>query len=133
MAKLLISFFLMLSFSAFSSELCTIGYISKAGHVTQHGTHKASLEKCLEYANQATKVMNANGSSSTLVLQHPGIGDSQILMKVENKKDLLSLEYFDENNQECLKSHNATVRDNSKSNIESKKIFKTNSSSVGQQ
>lgn len=80
------------SLTTFASELCTTGHLNAAGKVTQYGSHEASLKECLKHANDLTRSMNARGSQSILVVQHPGIGDSQILIKVEGKQDLSNLE-----------------------------------------
>lgn len=91
MKKILVVLLTSGPLTSFASELCTTGYFNVAGKITQYGSHQASLKDCLKYANDVTKLMNVRGSQSTLVVQHPGIGDSQILIKVEGKQDLSSL------------------------------------------
>ena len=93
MKKILAVLLTLGSLTSFASELCTTGFFNTAGKVTQYGSHQASLKECLKYANDVTKLMNARGSQSILIIQHPGIGDSQILIKVEGKQDLSTLEH----------------------------------------
>jgi len=80
MKKILAVILTLGSLTSFASGLCTTGHLNSAGKVTQYGSHQASLKECFKYVKDVTKMMNARGSKSTLVVQHPGIGDSQILI-----------------------------------------------------